>query len=124
MRNHDLEIRKEIEILRYLLEQIDAIERFTEGFDGDRFLRDDLVKNATLMKLLVFGEYSSHLNNELKNRFTEIQWQFIKAARNYYAHAYKGIDWNTVWGVVVEEIPTLRPKIENIIVILEKEENG
>mgnify|MGYP001598464731 CR=1 FL=1 len=60
---------REIEILKYLLEQINATETFTNGFDDDKFLRNELVKNATLMKLLVLGEYSTHIDETLKSRF-------------------------------------------------------
>jgi uncharacterized protein with HEPN domain len=45
------------------------------------------------MKLLVFGEYSTHIDQSLKNKFNEIQWQLNKAGRNYYAHVYNGTDW-------------------------------
>lgn len=120
----DLNIVREIELLRFLLEQIIAIENFTSGFDEDQFLRDELVKNASLMKLFVLGEYSIQIDDKLKGRFTEVQWQLMKAARNYYAHVYRGINWKTVWGVIETELPTLKPKIENIIVILEKEEQN
>ena len=115
---------REIEILKYLTEQISGIETFTTGFDEEMFLRNDLVKNASLMKLIVFGEYSVHIDESLKSRFTEIQWQLIKAARNYYAHVYRGIDWTRVWEVIKEELPTLKPRIEKIIAILEKENNA
>ena len=120
----DMDIFRETGILKYLLEQLSDIERFTEGYDEDEFLRDDLVKNATLMKLIVFGEYASRVDDNLKSRFSEIQWQLIKAARNYYAHVYRGIDWIRVWEVIKQELPGLIPKIENIIEVLKKEENG
>ena len=97
---------KEIEILEYLLEQIEDITVFTVGFDEDMFLRDNLVKNATLMKLLVLGEYTTRVDEVLKNRFTEVQWQLMKAARNYYAHLYRGVDWVKVWGTIEGDIPT------------------
>ena len=97
---------KEIEILEYLLEQIEDITVFTVGFDEDMFLRDNLVKNATLMKLLVLGEYTTRVDEVLKNRFTEVQWQLMKAARNYYAHLYRGVDWVKVWGKIEGDIPT------------------
>ena len=31
----DLDLIKEIEILKYLIEQVDAIQSFTRGFDED-----------------------------------------------------------------------------------------
>ena len=64
------------------------------------------------------------MDDTLKTRFTEVQWQLIKAARNYYAHVYKGVDWRMVWEVVNQELPGLKPKIENIISIMEKENNA
>ncbi len=120
----DMDLIREIEILTYLIEQLDAIIAFTKGFDEELFLRNDLVKNASMMKLLVLGEYSAQVDDKLKDRFTEIQWQLIKAARNYYAHVYRGVDWRKVWEVIEQEIPALKPKIERIIVILEKENNA
>jgi len=85
----EINLLKEIEILRYLIEQIESIENFNSGYDEEMFLRNDLIKNASLMKLLVLGEYSTHIDDRLKSRFNDIQWQLIKQARNYYAHVYR-----------------------------------
>ena len=124
MRNHDRDPLGEIELFQYLAEQIEAIRTFTAGFDEDGFLRNDLVKNASLMKLIVLGEYSAHVDERLKIRFSEVEWQHIKAARNYYAHVYNGIDWRMVWEVIDQQISPLKLKIEHIIEVLEKENNG
>ena len=88
------------------------------------FLRNDLVKNASLMKLLVLGEYSTHVDDSLKSKFSEVQWQLMKAARNYYAHVYRGTDWRKIWETINEDIPNLKTKIKHIIQVLEKENNG
>ena len=94
----ELNYQKEIELFRYLLVQVNDVLMFCAEFDEDRFLRDELVKNATLMKLIVLGEYSTHVDERMKSRFSEIEWQLIKAARNYYAHVYRGVNWKTVLG--------------------------
>jgi uncharacterized protein with HEPN domain len=120
----ELEYKREIGLLKYLEDQIIEIEDFTLGFDEEMFLRDNLVKNASLMKLIVLGEYSARLNSDLKERFSEIQWQFIKAARNFYTHVYSGIDWIKVWEVIAVELPAIKPKIKSIIEELEKENNA
>ena len=41
-----LDVDKEIKLLKYLLEQIEAIEVYTKHFDEDLFLRNDMVKDA------------------------------------------------------------------------------
>jgi uncharacterized protein with HEPN domain len=113
----DLNLVRELEILEYLLTQIKEIEAFTVGFDEDMFLRNLMAKNASLMKLIILGEYSARIDERLKSRFTEIQWQLIKAARNYYAHVYHGINWAIVWEVIVSEMPKLKKNIENIMIV-------
>lgn len=121
---HEIDFLKEIEILYYLIEQICAIESFNAGFDEEMFLRNDLVKNASLMKLLVLGEYTTHIDDRLKSRFSEVEWQLIKKARNYYAHVYRGVDWLKVWETINKDIPALKIKMEGIIQSLEKENNA
>ncbi len=121
---HELDLQREIEMFEYLLTQILEIETFTEGFDEDAFLRNSMAKNASLMKLIIFGEYSARIDERLKVRFSEIQWQLIKAARNYYAHVYHGINWRIVWEVIAIELPGLRKNIENIIEVLESEKQN
>jgi len=61
---------------------------------------------------------------ENKEKFNEVEWQLMKAARNFFARAYDYTDWARVWETINEVLLVLKPKIENIIVILEKENNA
>lgn len=117
-------MKSDLELFRFVFEQISLLVTFYEGKDEDEFLRDNVLKDACLMKLLVIGEYSSRIADAQKSRFNEIEWQLLKAARNYYAHAYGGITWLRVWETLYFDIPTLKQKIEHIIEVLEKENNA
>ncbi len=117
-------MKSDKKLLEYVLEQIDILITFYEGKDEETFLRDAILKDACLMKLVVIGEYSSKISDKQKIRFSEMEWQLLKAARNYYAHAYGAITWRRVWETLSEDIPKLRSKVENIISILEKESNA
>jgi uncharacterized protein with HEPN domain len=121
---HDIDLDREISILKYLLEQIAVLEMYTNDFDEDIFLRDIRTKDAVLTRLIVIGEYGPRINDILKERFNEIDWIALKKARNFYAHVYRGIDWILVWNVIQNEIPLLKGQIESVIEILEKENNG
>jgi uncharacterized protein with HEPN domain len=114
-------MKSDKELLIYVLEQINTLEKFYEGKSEDDFLRDDILKDACLMKLLVIGEYSSKISGDQQNRFSEIEWQLLKAARNYYAHNYGGVTWLRVWETLNEDIPMLKSKIISIIKTLEIE---
>ncbi len=117
----DLEV--ELDILRYLIEQISYIEKYTAGCDEHLFLRSDVIKDAVLTRLMVLGEYSGRVDKELKDRFSDVEWQLLKAARNYYAHAYNGVDWLMVWEVIELILPGLKIKFAKIIDTLESNLN-
>lgn len=67
------------------------------------------------MRLIVIGEYGSKVSNEAKDTFKEVEWQLIKAARNFYIHVYDRVNWLYVWETVKKDLPPLRIRIENII---------
>lgn len=107
--NHD------IEYLEFLLDCIQHLENYTKDVDEDNFLRNEEKKDACLTRIVVLGEYSARISEEVKNKFTEVEWQLMKATRNYYVHVYRGIDWRRVWETIKKDIPPLKIKIENIL---------
>jgi len=85
------------------------------NIDEDNFLRNEEKKDACLTRLILIGEYSAKISDELKSKFSEIEWQLIKATRNYYVHVYRGIDWRRVWETLVKDIPVLKIKVEKVL---------
>ena len=67
-------MKSDKELLEYVLEQINILISFYEGKDEEEFLRDAVLKDACLMKLVVIGEYSSKISSEQKKRFSEMEW--------------------------------------------------
>ncbi|MBA3827791.1 MAG: DUF86 domain-containing protein [Taibaiella sp.] len=103
------------DLLEYILSQIEILQSYLVDVDEDLFLRNDVLRDACMMKVVVIGEYSSKLSNELKTRFSEVEWQLLKSARNYYVHAYGFVNWRRVWETLSEYIPDLKVKIEKMI---------
>lgn len=103
-------------------ESINQIFVYLDKKDRERFLADDLLKDACLTRLMVIGEYAGKVSQATKDRFPEIDWQVMKAARNFYIHVYDKINWERVWETINVYLPPLKPKIENIVSILLKEE--
>jgi uncharacterized protein with HEPN domain len=68
------------------------------------YFRDKLMKKVWLFgsyargearetRLFVIGEYGDKGSRDLKSQFTEIEWQLMKAARNFYVHVYDSVRW-------------------------------
>ena len=52
------------------------------------------------MQLIVIGENGGKVSQDVKDRFREVEWELMKAARNFFAHAYEYTDWNRVWDTI------------------------
>ena len=106
---------KDITYLEVILRAVEKIEAFIDGVSEEMFLRNEMMKSACLMELIVIGEYGGKVSQELKDRFSDIEWQQMKAARNFFVHAYDYVDWMKVWFSINEVVPSLKTKIEKII---------
>jgi uncharacterized protein with HEPN domain len=92
-------------IIDYCEETRATVERFGEDFET--FKNDLVYKNATALCVLQIGELTTHLSEDFKNVYAEIQWVQIKALRNIVAHSYGKIDAETLWETVTTDIPAL-----------------
>lgn len=108
-------MNRDLDILEFLIDSINHLESYIENVDEDSFLRNEEKKDACLTRIVVLGEYSARVSDEIKNKFSDIEWQLMKATRNYFVHVYRGIDWRRVWETLQTDIPKLKIKIENII---------
>jgi uncharacterized protein with HEPN domain len=75
------------------------------------FERGGLVYDATLRNLELLGEAAGHVPAEVRDRANDIPWRMIVATRNRLAHGYLGIDNDTLWSIVHEDVPSLLPRL-------------
>ena len=80
---------------------------FTSGFDQSTFEATDLNYDATLRKLELIGEAATHIPTEVKEANPAIPWRLIIATRNRLIHAYLGIDNDTLWSIIQDDVPAL-----------------
>ncbi len=80
-----------------ILHIIDAID-YTDGFLKNKTVQDleqdSMLRFAVERQLEIIGEASKHISQDLKNKYSNIEWVKIVAFRNFLAHEYFGIDLN------------------------------
>ena len=108
-------MNRDLDFLEFLVDCINHLEVYINEIDEDGFLRNEEKKDACLTRLIMIGEYSAKISDELKSKFSEVEWQLMKSTRNYYVHVYRGIDWPRVWETLKSDIPILKVKVENIL---------
>ena len=83
------------------------VQLYTTGLDQVGFIANDVVYDATLRNLELIGEAAAHIPKEVQSAHPEIPWRLIIATRNRLIHAYLGIDNDTIWSIIQDDIPDL-----------------
>lgn len=109
------------ERLLHILEAIENIEQFLQSMGFDEFIGSKLHRAATERQLEIIGEATAAISDELKAKYSKIEWQPIKRFRNVIVHEYFGISIQILWGVVQKELPILKVQIQQIIKDLSQE---
>lgn len=87
---------------------------YTEGVDQSRFLESGLTYDATLRNLELIGEAATHIPEEVRSAHPEVPWRMIIATRNRLIHGYLGIDDDTVWSIIQEDVPELLERLRTL----------
>jgi uncharacterized protein with HEPN domain len=99
----------------YLDDMIGFAEKiilYTKGFDQAAFVSSGLNYDATVRNLELIGEAAAHVPDTVRKANPQIPWRLIIATRNRLIHGYLGIDNDTLWSILKEDIPTLLPRLK------------
>ncbi len=101
------------EYLRNLMEQIHDVEIFTvEGRES--FLKDRKTQKAVIRSYEIIGEIVKRLPTDILSAYTEVEWQRIKAFRDFLIHNYDRVAPALVWEAV-EKLPLLKAAVEDLL---------
>jgi uncharacterized protein with HEPN domain len=98
----------------YIDDMIDFAEHviaYCQGLDQTGLVADRLRYDARIRNLELIGEAATHVPGAFREANTDIPWRQIIATRNRLIHGYLGIDNDTLWSIIQEDIPALLPKL-------------
>jgi uncharacterized protein with HEPN domain len=98
----------------HILDSIDHIIAYTEGMDFNSFSKNFMVQDAVVRNLTVIGEPTKQLNNDFRERYSNVPWKKIAGMRDKLVHDYFRVDIETVWEAVVSDIPALKIELQKI----------
>jgi len=106
--------------IKDILEYMGRAEDHVKGFNFEEFLKDNKTCDAVIRCIEVIGEATKNIPDEIRNRYPSIPWRDMAGMRDKIIHGYFIIDFETVWLVVKEEIPKLKPLIMKVSDDLDK----
>jgi uncharacterized protein with HEPN domain len=101
--------------LLHILEAIEEIENYVSGVNFDAFLQNSMMRFASVKQIEIIGEAANNISEEVKNKFTEIQWRQITGLRHVLVHEYFGVDSKLIWQIIADDIPELKIKIKEVL---------
>lgn len=92
----------------------DAVLAYTDGLDRESFVRSRLNYDATLRNLELIGEAAGHIPEAARNLAPDIPWRQVVATRNRLIHGYLGIDNDTLWSIIQDDVPSLLKNLRRL----------
>lgn len=101
--------------LRHILDAIEMIGSYLEGFEIGSFNIDRKTQDAVVRQLEIIGEAAANLTTELRDANPHVAWQSAASARNRLIHGYFDVDPVVVWDITENDLPVLKGHVEEIL---------
>ena len=98
-----------------ILENVDRIRRYTEGYDFERFAGDSRCQDAVERCLLRISEAARKLADFLDEIAPGQPWPDVRAVGNVLRHDYDPVDPAVIWQIVEKDLVPLRRAVEKAI---------
>ena len=95
----------------FIFDSIRKIEGFTTGISREMFIENEEKQSAIILQLMLIGETSKKLSDEIKNKI-DLPWKQIAGFRDMAIHNYVDLDLDTIWDAVQNRIPELKEKLK------------
>jgi uncharacterized protein with HEPN domain len=103
--------------LRHILVEVDYLISRSEGLSFEAFSADETLRRAFVRSLEVIGEAAKKVPEEFRAAHPAVEWRAMAGMRDRLIHNYFGVDFELVWDVVRNRVPSLRIQIASILAV-------
>lgn len=90
-----------------IVDAIESIESYIQGYTFDEFLGDKKTRDAVVRNLEIIGEAAGHIDKEIQEDMSNIDWRGMIGLRNFVCHQYFRTDWLIVWETCTQDLKNL-----------------
>ena len=98
--------------LEHILNAIDVLLENKERYSYDEIVADPIIFYGFVKHVEIIGEAVYMLTKEFRATHTEVDWDVIEGMRHVLVHGYYKIRPKQLWNTIEQDIPELRPFIE------------
>lgn len=103
--------------LKDIMLSMNRIEEYTEGLNFESFKSNYLIVDAVIRNFEVMGEACKNIPEDFKSKYPKMPWRQMYGLRNIISHEYFGIDYATIWEIIINEIPSNKSYLKEILII-------
>src|ERR1035437_9876098 len=108
--------RTDQERLLDIVESARLIEKFVRELDAAVDIDDPEAEQIAILHLLiVIGEASAHVSEDLRVKHPQVPWLTMSDFRNELVHEYFGVDWNQVYAAATSRVPLVAKQIKMVL---------
>ena len=107
--------KSEADYLKHILDEIVFLLEKSADLAEENFMRDETLQRAFSRSLEIIGEAEKNLPDDFRKKHSKIEWKLLAGMRDKIIHHYFGVDYEIVWDIIKNELPSLKAQIENII---------
>jgi uncharacterized protein with HEPN domain len=107
--------------LEHILIETEYLLKTSHALNLYAFLADDTLQRAFVRSLEIIGEAVKNLPDDFKLRYPAPDWRRMAGTRDRLIHGYFSVDFELVWDIVQNKIPSLHADIQHI---LDRENGG
>lgn len=111
-------MRRTPDYLRHMLEAVQRIAAYLDGFDRAAFEADTRTQDAVIRNLEVIGEAARNVqgyDSAFVALHPEIPWALAYRTRNALSHGYAEIDLAIVWSTATRNLPELEQQLLTLL---------
>lgn len=101
--------------LKDIIEYMSRAEKHIEGMHFEAFFKDVKTCDAVIRCIEVIGEATKKIPEEIRLRYPSVPWRDMAGMRDKIIHSYFKVDYEEVWLTVKEDIPRIKPQIEEVL---------
>ncbi|MCL4382754.1 DUF86 domain-containing protein [Patescibacteria group bacterium] len=103
------------EYLKHILDEIEFVLGSASDLSEEKFMHDETLQRAYSRSLEIIGEATKKLSKEFTDKHSQVDWGLMAGMRDKLIHHYFGVDYAIVWDVIKNELPKLKPQIQEIL---------
>lgn len=101
--------------LEDILTSATKIQNYAGNSSYEDLIKDEMKIDAIIRNFEIIGEASSNISNEIKEKYSFIEWRKISDFRNILVHEYFGINYKIMWDIIKNKLPVLEKSIQSLL---------